>query len=313
MYGRQSLAYSLVQPGLSYFERSEGVIGYRKRWGVTLALGNPLAAEDALPELVSAFCGAHVGPMMFAQVEGCAAEVLRACGFHVTPMGADNFVHVPSFSLRGRRMGDVRRYRNRAAAGGVVVTEAVDTPALRAELQAVSREWIRTKRVRTRELEFLDRPLATHAESDVRIFVAKVHGRLSGFVVFDPMYAQGRITGYTASILRRLPDVPMGTQDAIVLAALEVFQREGVEWLSLGVGPMDGMLQAAREHGHGVWPLYAVCAALYHMPWQPFVNIRSLSFHKSRYRPEQRPIFVATRGAVGIREMAALLRACRIV
>ena len=209
-------------------------------------------------------------------------------------------------------MRDLLHIRNRASAGCVEVCEETDSSALRAMLRPISQSWVKRKSWWRREQEFLVRPLSARPESGTRVFVARVNATPVAFVVFDPIYRDGVCDGYTATLLRSERNVPKGTLDFIVLSAITRFREEGVRRLSLGVSPMRGMRETARIQGRGAAPLYWICRALYRMTWQPIVNLRGLGFHKSRYRATERPVYLATKGRVGVWEMIALLRACRI-
>ena len=311
-HGRRSLSFSHGQPGLCYFgDARRGTIAYRDRLGVRIALGDSLCAPERDRALLAEFVDTK-RMMLFAQVGDSTAEHLRALGLYVTPIGVDSEIDLARFHLNGKAMRDLRHFRNRAIAGGVEVREETDSATLRATLRPISRDWLKRKSWRGREQEFLVRPLSGRLESGTRVFVGRVNTVAVAFVVFDPMYRDGVCDGYTATILRSERNVPKGTLDFIVLSAMECFRAEGLRRLSLGVSPMHGMREIARVRGHGAAPLYWICRALYRMTWQPIVNLRGLSFHKSRYRATERPVYIATKGRVGIWEMIALLRACRI-
>ncbi len=312
-YGSQSLSYSVTQPGLNYFGDPEsGVIPFVQCWGTAVALGNPLCTPENAAQLCRRFLQKYPRAL-FAQVEGQAAHTLESLGLYVTPAGMDCHIDLRSFDLKGKTKRDLRHYRNRARAGSVVVGEAVDTAALRESLKPISSAWISKKRVHRRELAFLVRPFRFHPERDTRLFTAKIGSNTAGFVLFDPIYQHGTVAGYTAAILRALPDAPEGILDAIVLEAASQFRAEGSRCLSLGVAPLYGMQEAADTLDRGALPLYHASRLLYRMPWQPIMNVRGLSFHKSRYRPNQRPVFLAGTSRLGIPQMVILLRACGII
>ncbi|HIA47033.1 MAG TPA: DUF2156 domain-containing protein [Candidatus Hydrogenedentes bacterium] len=312
-WGTQSLAYSCFQPDLHFFVQPKiGLLPYRTSMGTTLALGNPLCAPEHEEAFLKAFLDKHPRSL-FAQVEGTTAATLRSLGLHVTPMGTDALIDIPSFTLHGKAKRDLRHYQNRSQEAQTDIQEAYDTPALRFELHQISKAWMQSKKVSTRELSFLIRPLAEHPERATRIFTASRASQTLGFVLFDPIFNQGSCTGYTASILRELPHAPEGTLDSIILHAIERFKDEGRRTLSLGVMPMYDMKNSARIHGSGARPLFHFCGALYRSPWQPICNLRGLSFHKSRYRPETPPVFIATTSPIGLLQMAALTRTCGLL
>jgi lysylphosphatidylglycerol synthetase-like protein (DUF2156 family) len=312
-YGSSSLSYSFKQPGLQYFgDKTRGLIAYRKQWGSAIVLGNPLCSPQQTRPLLRDFL--HIFPnALFAQVETSVARELHALGLSIMPAGVDAILDIPTFSLEGRRKQDLRYYRNRSKSEGAVVQETVDTRVVRHQLNAISKPWIQSKQVHTRELEFLIRPLSSEPELGTRVFTATKDGRIIGFVIFDPIYHEGNIAGYTASILRSTAQVPKGTLDAIILHALECFQKEGVRELSLGVSPFWHMDTHKTDFERLAFPLYHMCNFLSRFPWQPIVNTQGLCFHKSRYRPDERPVYMASTSPVGIKQMIALLKVCKIL
>jgi lysylphosphatidylglycerol synthetase-like protein (DUF2156 family) len=312
-YGNSSLSYSFKQPGMTYFGDVEsGLLAYRKQWGAAIVLGNPLCSPRNSKQLLNEFLDHHPNAL-FAQVEYPIARELHALGLFITPAGVDAMVDIQTFSLDGRRRQDLRHYRNRSLSAGVTVQESVDTHRLRERLNAISKVWIRSKQVHTRELEFLIRPLSLQPELGTRVFTAVLENQLAGFVVFDPIYQDGHIGGYTASILRSVPNVPKGTLDAIILHALTIFQMEGIQELSLGVSPFWHMDVHKTDFDRLSTPLYHACHFLSRFSWQPIVNTRGLCFHKSRYRPAEKPVYLASTSPIGIEHMAALLKVCKIL
>ena len=312
-WGSQSLSYSAIQQDVSYHELAGvGIIPFRRGLGYTVALGNPLCAPLDRAKLIEDFRAAYPRTV-FAQVDGEAVDTLRDSGYFCTPVGMDAMIDIPSFSLAGKAKRDLRHYLNRCSASEVRIREVQDTAAKRFELHQLSQRWLRTKKISSHELSFLIRPLSRDPEQGIRIFIAQQGSQTVGFVLFDPMYNQGSITGYTASILRALPNAPEGSLDAITLHALERFKLEGRTSLSLGVMPMHKMKDVAQKQAKGAIPLYHVCRALSTSPWQPLTNMRGLSFHKSRYRPQEVPVFIATQSPIGLGSMTAVTRACGLL
>lgn len=310
-HGNHSLAYACTQKGLRYFSPSpeEGFIAYRHCWGVDLVLGDPVCKPEALPGMLSAFIAGR-RRVAFAQINERTAELLGKLGFRVTPLGVENEIGIKEFDLTGKLKRDLRHSRNRARDAQLTFAEETDDQALRDELQALSQVWLSTRPIYWRQMAFLVRPLANDPESDVRIFTARRGKQLYGFVLFDPIFADGQTTGYTATFLRAVPDAPEGTLDTIVLHAIERFREEGCERLSFGISPLYRLKELAGLYGTGSRLLHWAGRVLYRQGW--IYNFRGLSFHKSRYRPHETPCFVAARSRSHW-ELAALWRACEVI
>ncbi len=318
-WGSFSLAYSLLQPGLEYFVVDGlGVIAYRKALGIPVVLADPLCAtadaEMLVQEFTETYPNAH-----WAQVSEDTATILHANGYFITPFGTDMELDIAAFSLAGKSKADLRHYRNSAQRHGLEVWEAADSPQLRSELHAISAPWLTTKPVSRREMTFLARPLAAGVEEDVRIFVVAQGRRKIGFILLDPMCAppmcapgERRIDGYSVAFQRALPASPDGTLPYAVLYALERLREEGYRRLNLGLMPLNALDGLATAHGCLRTPSYWALQFFGKYGGAVF-NSRSLSFHKTRYRGKEIPVFAASRTPIGIYGHVATLRACGIV
>ncbi|MBI1319892.1 MAG: DUF2156 domain-containing protein [Candidatus Hydrogenedens sp.] len=311
-WGRHSLSYSILQPGMQYFgSDSRGWIGFRRRLGQAIVLGDPVCPPEERAALLQDFVRRY--PLcMFMQCGAATVEVLRPLGFRATPVGVENDIDTQHFSLEGKPKRDLRHYRNKAVEGGVTVAEEPDTQELRRELRPISDSWLPMKSWWQHELEFLARPYVPEPEPGVRIFVGRIDGRAAGFVVLDPMYDHGTPCGYCVTLLRHYPDAPEGTVDYVNLTVIEQFRKEGIPLLSLGVSPFHEMEALAAAHGKGLATAYwaFLCMREY---GTPIYHFKGLSFHKSRYRAAEFPVYAALRPPLGLWPLLASARACRMV
>lgn len=311
-FGSHSLAYSILQPGLRYWgSATRGVAAYRKNVGQCTFLGDPACPPEMLDtfltELLAAFPRA-----LFMQIHENTATSLRNLGHHITPVGVENDIDTATFSLRGRRMADLRHYRNKARAGNVSVEEQLDSVALRRVLRPVSNAWLPQKSWIGRELEFLARPFTAEPEAGVRIFTGSIDGRVVAFVVLDPLYGEGKVTGFSVTILRHYREIPEGTVDYIILGAITALAAEGIPLLSLGVSPFQRLEALGARHGVGSPVIFGLYRLL--RRWgNPIYHFRGLSFHKSRYRAREIPVFTASPGPIGLWPLYASARACRML
>jgi len=311
-FGSHSLAYSVLQPGMRYWgSREQGVAAYRKTLGQHTFLGDPLCPaemmEAFLTELTAVFPNA-----LFMQIHQHTADCLRKLGRRITPVGVENEIDTATFSLTGKKMADLRHYRNKAQAGKVAIGEVPDSASLRATLRPVCDAWLPQKSWLGRELEFLARPFTMKPEPDVRIFTGAIEGRVVAFILLDPMYCAGEITGYTVSLLRHYWAIPEGTVDYIVLNAIATLAAEGIPVLSLGVSPFHRLEMLGLAHGIGSPAIYGLYRAL-HRWGNPIYHFKGLCFHKSRYRAREVPVFTATSGPLGIWPLYASARACKML
>ncbi len=311
-WGGHSLAYAALQPGIRFHGAPDtGVIAYRKVWGQAVVLGDPICPRDHAAELLRDFTACH-RRAVFMQTGESTARILHRLGFHATPVGVENKIPVAEYTLTGKRKRDLRHYRNKAVAGGIEVTEEVDSASLRRALKPVSDAWLPLKSWHARELEFLARPYLMEPEPGVRVFTARRNGVPKGFVILDPMYSERRCIGYVVTILRHSLDAPEGTVDYINLRVIEQLRDEGVPVLNLGVSPFHRMHEMTRAHGMGLPTAYLGFWLMHHFG-DPIYHFRGLSFHKSRYRADEATMFCCIRPPIGVWPLVASARACRMI
>jgi lysylphosphatidylglycerol synthetase-like protein (DUF2156 family) len=311
-WGRHSLAYAALQPGMEWHgDPARGFIAYRRSLGQAIVLGDPLCPPESAATLLDTFLHTH-RRAVFMQVSEGFARQLAAFGFHATPVGVENLIEVADYDLAGKRKQDLRHYRNKARGGGLEVREEEDSVELRQALRPVSDSWLPLKSWHARELAFLARPYLLEPEPGVRIFTARQQGAPMGFVVLDPMYDMGRCLGYVVTLLRHRVGAPEGTVDYINLHVIERLRAEGIPVLNLGVSPFHHLGELVRAHGMGL-PTAYLGFQLMHRFGDPLYHFRGLSFHKSRYRAREVPVFTCMRPPIGVWPLVASARACRMI
>lgn len=311
-WGRHSLSYSVLQPRMRYFGSVEtGFIAYQRWMGQACVLGDPVAPLAARAGLIAAFLKEQRSAL-FMQVGRETASMLAAQGQLVTPVGVEGEIDTTTFSLDGARKRDLRHYRNKGRDAELVVEELPDTRETRALLWPMSLQWLKKRSLFSRELAFLARPFVAEPEPGTRIFGARTAAGWCAFTVLDPMYDGGRVTGYCVSILRHRDGAPEGACDCINLHVVERLRREGVGILSLGVSPFHRLEELARAEGRGSLPVYLIFHAL-HRWGDPIYHFRGLSFHKSRYRARETPVFTTVPRPLGVLPLFASAKVCGMI
>lgn len=311
-HGAHSLAYSIRQPGMLYFgDATRGVIAYRRRLGQSIVLGDPVCAPENKERLIHDFIIKNP-KSLFMQINRHTLDILQKKGFYYSPVGVENDIDTATFNLSGKRKADIRHYRNKAQAAGITVQEMDDTTETRAALKPVSDAWLPSKSWFAHELEFLARPFQLEPEPGTRIFASKIQDEIVAFVILDPMSQQGKATGYVVTILRHIPDAPEGAMDYVLLHIIKRLREEQVPTLSLGISPFHRLRTLAQEERVNAWLVYAMFHAL--NQWgNPIYHFRGLSFHKSRYRAKETPIFTAVHNPIALLPLYASARACRML
>ena len=132
-------------------------------------------------------------------------------------------------------------------------------------------------------------------------------GALRAFIVFDPLFRDGRAVGYVTALKRRCPDAPPNGEAAIMKHAIDAFQAEGREQLRLGLSPLaDGKTLAYPEN-----KLLAQTFRLgFGAGWlnRGFYALENHAATKRRFRGEEQRTYFASRKWFNLAPLIALAK-----
>ncbi len=293
------MSYATLQQGMEYFFDEAGYIAYTTVYHPVFArrtrrvvLADPVCSREDLPGLIKRFLVDHPYAAFVVISEQCAA-VLRRMGFKANCLGYEVELPVSTYNTNGnwKELDLIKRARNEARREGISIKEvdieAIDSNALR----QVSQAWIKNKKVNDREIwVYARRPVFAH-EPGVRKFVAwDRRGIPVGFSFYDPIYRGEAVVGYSANIVRCDENRFGKLATAVHMVAIETFRGEGVEVLNLCLAPFAKLergkfnddpgtrffLQFSERYGNDIY------------------NFKGLSFHKSKYRGTEKPVYFAS-------------------
>ncbi|MGC9325160.1 MAG: DUF2156 domain-containing protein [Desulfomonilia bacterium] len=234
-YGNHCMSFSGLQPGMHYFDiPGIGYIAYKQKWGILAVLADPVCDRKDRETLIREFLltGKKIE---FVQVSEEVADLLHEkFGYFCTQFGVESVVDLEDWDLKGKRKQVLRTSINHAKKKGVVIEEKDEGNGYR----QLTREWLKTRKVRGREIVFLIRPMEMDYEEGTRRFYAYQNGELVGFIFFDPVYQDGRIISYVPNISRFSHKFRQGIFYPLIVHAMETFKKEGVKYLHLGLCPL---------------------------------------------------------------------------
>lgn len=307
-YGDFSLAYAtLTEPYLESFGDGSGMISYAQKMGSTFALGDPLASQSTVNDLINEFIHAFGDPV-FVAVRAQTAKRLAEKGYHVNQLGFDSVVDLPDHSFGGGQYKRVRYSTNwLESRNGYVVEEVGKDDAKK--IRQISRSW-HEKKVTKGEILFLNRRFSPRPEPYVRRFYAfSGDSTLLGFISFDPIFRGGKVIGYLASHKRRVPEDTAYLDLAITRAAIDKFQSEGLQVLNLGLSPLAG-IERSGFSSEISW-LRSLFQRAHNSNWvnERYFNSRGLAQYKGRFRGEREPLFLCLppRGSSALKVFSLLI------
>lgn len=311
-HGDFSLAYSTAtQSLLEYFGDGAGYLAYRQRWGQVFALADPVCGEERRAGLIEEFLARHP-KAIFAQCSAATAQILEGHGYRINEIGFDTRLDLADWSFAGKQREWLRYADNWVSRRGYQIREGSFVEH-REQVEAVSEAWRETRRVKRKEVRFLNRPIMLEDEPGVRRFLMfDESGSLQAFVVFDPLYRDGKVSGYVTCLKRRMPELAQYGEPAIMKRAIETFQREGVPAVWLGLSPLAGIEDRqfrANRLLHRTFRYYH--GAGWINRW--FYNFVGHTQYKKRFRGEEQQYYFASRHFWNTRSLLGLCSLCGVI
>ena len=234
-YGDHCMSFSALQPRMQYFDMpGVGYIAFRQQWGTRFVLADPVCDEKDREVIISEFLKEKKNTA-FAQISQPVAELLaEKFGYYSTQFGVETVVDLENWDLKGKKKQVLRTSINKAKKDGVHFVEKYEANGDR----ALTDEWLKTRKVRNREILFLIRPMDMDYQEGTRRFYAYQGDELLGFIYFDPVYSDNKLISYVPNISRFSHNFKQGIFYPLMAHAMDVFKAEGVKYMYLGLSPL---------------------------------------------------------------------------
>jgi phosphatidylglycerol lysyltransferase len=217
------------------------VAGYvrRGRWAVlaTDVAAPPWARERVLDELL-----VHLKRDRLHPVFTCVAESdpYETRGMYAMPIAEDAVIPLADFSLKGKRMSNIRHSVSAAKRAGLTVEPW--SQELAEGVAEVSKAWLSTKHCGEMGFTLGRFDPEEISSTDCRVAVNE-EGKAVGFVTWHH-HDGGR--GRVLDIMRRGPDAPNPTVDLLIAESLLGFAEAGLREASLACVPLSRGKMAER-------------------------------------------------------------------
>lgn len=311
-HGDFSLAYSTaVQGGLSYFGDGNGYIAFATKMGWHFVLGDPVAPAAERASYIRRFVEA-AGDPWFVQVGRDTARVLADLGYRVNHAGIDTRLPLATHSFSGSRNETVRYSERWLFKHGYSIVEDDGGLASRAHVESLSRQWLSQRIVKRREMTFLNRPFrAGLGEGMRRFMLLDPEGKAVALLDFDPMFSDGRVTGYTTAFKRKFNDTTPHAEIGLTKFAVDRFRTEGHALVTLGLSPLAGIDESGFRESRFWRTMFARAYASRRVNSRIF-NVQGQAAFKRRFHGEEEPTYIAFRSGSPV-GMTALLRLCKAI
>ncbi|HZS91133.1 MAG TPA: phosphatidylglycerol lysyltransferase domain-containing protein [Chloroflexota bacterium] len=287
-----------------------GVVAYRVFGRTALAIGDPLAAPEHLPDVLAGFlahCRRQGWTPAFYQTIDATLPHYRAHGLRAFAIGREAIVDLPSFTLQGKRMANVRHSVTHAErAGARMRFYAADRlpHSVRHDLRSISDEWLAAKG--GAEMGFTMGRLSPDGRPSWGARVAVASNAAGDAQAFITLIPAGGGRGWMLDMMRRRRDVESGTMDLLIARAAEALRDEGFATLSLSLAP----LASAEEDGEDAPALACKARELLYEKMGGAYSYRSLFTYKNKFGVRWEPRYLVYAGDAALpMALLATLRA----
>jgi phosphatidylglycerol lysyltransferase len=300
-YGSHCMSFSGFQPGIQYFDMPGiGYIAYEQKWGRRAVLSDPVCHIKDQELLIREFLK-EGEPTGFAQVSEPVAILLYGkFGFYATQFGIESIIDLKNWDLKGKKKQILRTSLNQATKSGVCIYENNNKNGY----NQFSEEWIKTRKVKSREIRFLIRPMNMDYEEGTRKFFAYQEDKLLGLIFFDPIYSNGQIISYVPNISRFKREFRQGIFYAIMMHAMDIFKKEGIEQIHLGLSAFA--VSDTNSYYEADIPKKIVRFLYQH--GNRIYSFKGIYFTKSRFKGKEYRTFCSHKGKLPFREIITLFK-----
>jgi phosphatidylglycerol lysyltransferase len=205
-------------------------------------------------------------------------------GFAIQKVGETAAVPLESFSVEGRRLGNIRRsWRRTGEEGGCFeVIPAGEGAALLGELKAVSDQWLahHAGGEKTFSLGGFDPAYV----SEFPWAIVRAEGRI---VAFATLWTTGLGSTFSMDLMRYADDAPKNVMDFLFVELMRWGQEQGYQAFEFGMAPLAGLEERRLA------PMMSRVGRLLFERGEEIYNFRGVRRFKDKYDPVWQPRYIA--------------------
>ena len=265
--------------------RSFLMFGVRGRsW---IAMGPPVGRRDEREELLWRFrelADAHAARPAFYGLGPDDLPDLVDLGFSIQKIGESAAVPLESFSLEGRRRGNLRRSWRKTGEEGasfeVVSGEALD--AVIGELKRVSDTWLshHSGGEKTFSLGHFDPAYV----AEFPVAIVRQSGRIAAFA---SLWTTARRTAFSIDLMRYADEAPKDVMDFLFVELIAWGSAEGYQAFEFGMAPLAGL------EDRPLAPIMSRVGRLLFERGEDIYNFQGVRRYKDKYDPLWTPRYIA--------------------
>ncbi|MCR5878754.1 bifunctional lysylphosphatidylglycerol flippase/synthetase MprF [Phenylobacterium sp. J367] len=261
------------------------MFGVRSRsW---IALGGPVGRQDERSELVWRFrelADSHAARPGFYGLTAEDLPEIVELGFSIQKVGEYALVPLETFSVEGRKRGNLRRAWRKAGEDGCTfkVLRGDEVRDLLPALRAISDEWL--SRHAGGEKSFSMGGFAEAYVAEFPVGVVFLHGQP---VAFATLWTTARKSSFSMDLMRYGEAAPRNVMDYLFVELIEWGRSEGYDAFDFGMAPLAGL------DDRPLAPIMSRVGRLLFERGEEIYNFQGVRKYKDKYDPLWQPRYVA--------------------
>jgi len=252
-----------------------------------IALGAPVGRRSEELDLLWRFrelADAHAARPGVYGVGPESLPDLVELGFSIQKVGETAAVPLESFSVEGRRLGNIRRsWRRTGEEGGCFeVIPAGEAGAFMPDLKRVSDQWL--SHHSGGEKTFSLGGFEPHYVAEFPLAIVRAEGRI---VAFASLWTTGAGTAFSTDLMRYSDDAPKNVMDFLFVELMRWGQEQGYQAFEFGMAPLAGLEERRLA------PIMSRVGRLLFERGEEIYNFRGVRRFKDKYDPVWQPRYIA--------------------
>ncbi len=252
-----------------------------------IALGGPVGRRDERLELLWRFrelADSHAArPGLYGLTIDDLPDIVEL-GFSIQKVGESAAVPLETFSIEGRRRGNLRRAWRKAAEEGATfeILQGEGLARVLSELQTISDQWLAHHA--GGEKAFSMGAFRTSYVAEFPVAVARNHGRP---VAFANIWTTAARSAFSMDLMRYADDAPKNIMDYLFVELIAWGRAQGYEAFEFGMAPLAGL------EDRPLAPIMSRVGKLLFERGEEIYNFQGVRRYKDKYDPVWQSRYIA--------------------
>ncbi len=275
---------------LMFSDSGRGFIMYGVSGRSWIAMGDPVAPQDELAELVWQFreaCDREGSSCVFYEVAPDNLPVYVDAGLSLSKLGEEARVALGGFSLEGSARAALRQVHRKVGREGASfrIATPVEVVTLLPRLQAISDDWLHAKSATEKGFS-----LGRFDAAYLARFPCGLVESGGDIVAFANLWESRHSSECSIDLMRYSGKAPKGVMDYLFIELMLSAQARGFDWFNLGMAPLAGLGDRRLA------PAWHKLGRLVYRYGENFYNFEGLRNYKNKFQPQWRPRYLAAPG-----------------